>query len=295
MGLSVWMEGGGEKKRERDRERETDRDRETQRETETDRDRDRDRQTDRQTGKQTHRHTDKYTGKQTDRQTDRQTGPQSPEHVLQFCPFFKEPRQDHSPMFYSSAPSSEKQDRTTVPRARFIVLPPPPPPPKNPDRTTVPCSTVLPSLQRSKTGPQSHILQSPPPPLETPDRTTVPSACSTVLPPLRRGPTVPQSHVLQFYPLFRETRQDRSPMFYSSAPSSEKPDRTAVPCSTVLPSLQRNQTGPQSHVLQLCPLFREAKRQQCAHGEILQQLWGNMEDPLTVRATTMLEHRRRKY
>ena len=43
-------------------------------------------------------------------------------------------------------------------------------------------------------------------------------------------------------------------MFYSSAPSSEKPDRTAVPCSTVPPPpLQRNQAGPQSHVLQLCP------------------------------------------
>ena len=126
-----------------------------------------------------------------------QTGPQSPEHVLQLCPLFREAGQDyrpqshvlqlcllfgetrqyHSPMFYSSTVSSEK-----------------------PDRTTVPCSTVLPSLQRSQTGPQSHVLQfclSS----EKPDRTTVP--CSTVL------------------SLFRETRQDRSPMFYSSAPSSE--------------------------------------------------------------------------
>ena len=55
-----------------------------------------------------------------------QTGPRSPEHVLQFCPLFREDRQDHSPqsMFYSSAPSSEKTDRTTVNRARSTVLPP---------------------------------------------------------------------------------------------------------------------------------------------------------------------------
>ena len=56
----------------------------------------------------------------------RQTGPQSPEHVLQSCLLFREDRQDHSPqsMFYSSAPSSEKTDRTTVNRARSTVLPP---------------------------------------------------------------------------------------------------------------------------------------------------------------------------
>ena len=40
------------------------------------------------------------------------------------------------------------------------------------------------------------------------------------------------------------------------------------------------QTGPQSpeHVLQLCTLFREARRQQWSHGATLQeQLWDNME------------------
>ena len=54
------------------------------------------------------------------------TRPQCPEHGLQFCPLFREARQDHSPqsMVYSSAPSSEKQDRTTVPRAWSTVLPP---------------------------------------------------------------------------------------------------------------------------------------------------------------------------
>ena len=88
----------------------------------------------------------------------------------------------------------------------------------------------------------------------------------------------PQSHVLQLCLLFGETRQYHSPMFYSSTLSSEKPDRTTVPCSTVLSlfretrqdhspmfyssvSLQRNQTGPQSHVLQLCPLLRVARSQ----------------------------------
>ena len=101
-------------------------------------------------------------------------------------------RHDHSPqtMFYSSALSSEKPDRNTVPR---------------------PCSTVLPPLQRSKTGPQS-----------------------------------PQ-HVLQFCSLVREARQDHSPQstFYSSAPSSEKQDRTTVPraCSTDMPPLQRSKTA----------------------------------------------------
>ena len=53
-----------------------------------------------------------------------QTGPQSPEHILQFCPLFRETRQDHSPQstFYSSVPSAEKPDRTTVPRAHSTVL-----------------------------------------------------------------------------------------------------------------------------------------------------------------------------
>ena len=129
-----------------------------------------------------------------------QTGPQSLRHDLQLCSLFRETRQDHSPqsMFYSSAPSSEKPDRTTVPRA---------------------CFTALLPLQRNQTGPQS------------------------------------PEHVLQLCSLFRETRQDHSPqsMFYSSAPSSEKPDRTTVPraCFIALLPLQRNQTGPQSpeHVL----------------------------------------------
>ena len=104
--------------------------------------------------------------------------------------------------------------------------------------------------QRKQTGSQSHVLQ--------------------FSRPLQRKQTGPQSHVLQFCPLFRETRQDHSLMFHSSAPSPEKPDRTAVPCSTALPLVrearqdhsymfyssaprQRSQTGPQLHVLQLCP------------------------------------------
>ena len=126
---------------------------------------------------------------------------------------FREARQDHSPqsMYYSSASSSEKPDRTTVPRA---------------------CSTILSLLQRSKTGPQSaeHVLQ----------------FC-----PLFRvaSKTVLQSseHILQFCPLFRKARQDHShqSMSYSSAPSSEKPDRPQSP----------------EHVLQLCLLFREARSQ----------------------------------
>ena len=141
------------------------------------------------------------------------TGPQSPEHVLQFCPLFRESSQDHSPqsMFYSSAPFSENQDRTTVPRA---------------------CPTVLPPLQRNQTGPQSpeHVLHFCPlfresrqdlsplstlhssaPSSEKPDRPTVPRAGYTLLPPLQRIKTGPQSpkHVLQFCPLFRETRRQQ--------------------------------------------------------------------------------------
>ena len=118
-----------------------------------------------------------------------QTGPQFPEHVLHFCPLFREVRQHHSPQskFYSSAPSSEKSDSTTVPRAR---------------------STVLLPLQRIKTGPQSpeHVLQycslfresrqdhspqntfcSTAPSSENQDRTTVPRTRSTVLSPLQRN------------------------------------------------------------------------------------------------------------
>ena len=40
------------------------------------------------------------------------TGPQSPEYAIQLCPLFREPRQDHSHQstFYSSAPSSQKQE-----------------------------------------------------------------------------------------------------------------------------------------------------------------------------------------
>ena len=115
-----------------------------------------------------------------------QTGPQSPEHILQFCPLRRETRQDHSPQstFYSSVPCLEKPDRTTVPRAHSTVLSPP---------------------QRNQTGPQSpeHILQFCPlfretrqdhspqstfyssvPSAEKPDRTTVPRAHSTVLSPV---------------------------------------------------------------------------------------------------------------
>ena len=146
-------------------------------------------------------------------------------------------------MYYSSAPSSEKPDRTTVPRA---------------------CTTGLPPLQRSKTGPQSpeHVLQVCPlfrearqyynpqsmfyssaPSLEKQGRTTFPRACTTGLPPLQRSETVLQSseHVLQFCPPCRKARQDHSPqsMYYSSAPSSEKQDSTTIPraCTTVLPPL----------------------------------------------------------
>ena len=97
-------------------------------------------------------------------------------------------------------------------------------------------------------------------------------------------------------------------MFYCSASSSEKQDRTTVPtaCSTVLPPLQRSKTGPRSpqhvlqfcplqrsmtgprppqHVLQFCLLFREARRQQWPHGATLQeQLWGIGEDLLKTTA-----------
>ena len=78
---------------------------------------------------------------------------------------------------------------------------------------------------------------------------TIPRAGSTVLPPLQRNRTWPQSpeQVLQFCPLFRETGHGHSPqsMFYSSAPSAEKPDMTTIPrpCSTVLPPLQRNKNA----------------------------------------------------
>ena len=70
-------------------------------------------------------------------------------------------------MFYSSAPSLEKQEHSSGLRA---------------------CSTVLPPLQRSKTGPQSpeHVLQFCPSSEKT-DETTVPRARSTVLPPLQRS------------------------------------------------------------------------------------------------------------
>ena len=174
-----------------------------------------------------------------------QTGPQSPGHVVQFCP------------------SSENPDRTTVPRACSTGLPPF----RESRQDHSPMFYRSASLQRIKTGPQSHVLQVCLP-SENPDRTTVPRACSTGLPP------------------FRESRQDHSPMFYRSASlqriqtgpqshvlqvclPSENPDRTTVPCSTGLPpfresrqdhspmfyrsaSLQRIQTGPQSHVLQVC-------------------------------------------
>ena len=131
-------------------------------------------------------------------------------------------RQDHSPqsMFYSSAPSSEKQYRTTVLRV---------------------CSTVLFPLQRSNTRPQcpEHTVLSP-------------------LQRSQTGPQSPE-HGPQICPLFREARQDHSPqsMVYRSAPSSEKPDRTTVPraWSTDLPPLQRSKTVQQSpgHGLQFCP------------------------------------------
>ena len=137
---------------------------------------------------------------------------------------------------------------------------------------------------------------------EKQDRTTV--LCSTVLPPLQRSKTGPQSYVLLFCLLFREARQDHSPMFYCSASSSEKQDRTTVLCSTVLPPLQRSKTGPQSYVLQLCPLLREARqdhslmfyssapssdKQLTSSGPteqltLQEQLWNNGEDLLKTTA-----------
>ena len=86
-----------------------------------------------------------------------------------------------------------------------------------------------------------------------------------VLFPLQRNQTGPQSHVLQFCPFCRETRKDHSPTFNSSAPSAEKPDRTTVPCTAVLPPLQRNQKRPQSHVQQFCPLCRETRQNHSPH------------------------------
>ena len=129
------------------------------------------------------------------------------------------PRQDHSPqsMYYSSAPSWTISPLTQLRsrcglcfflffsshlRLRFIATHCIP-------RTSSFCCC---GFDRSENS-------------EKPDRTTVPRACTTVLPPLQRSQTGPQSpeHVLQFCPFFREARQDHSPqsMYYSSAPSSE--------------------------------------------------------------------------
>ena len=200
------------------------------------------------------------------------TRPQSPEHVPQLCPFFRESRQDHSPQstFHSYAPSSENQDRTTVPRVR---------------------STVMPLFQRIKTGPQSpeYVPQLCPlfrvarqghspqntflsyaPSSENQDRTSIPRAHSTV----QRSQTGPQSpeHVLQLCPFFRVARQSHSPRgtFCSYDLSSEKQGRPIVPIrhSTV----KRSQTGPQSpeHVLQLCPFLREIKTRPQSPGHVPQ-------------------------
>ena len=112
-------------------------------------------------------------------------------------------RQDNSPqsMFYSSAPSVDK-----------------------PDRTIVPCSTVLPPLQRTQTEPQSHVLQSA---------------------PLQRNQTGQQSpeHVLQFCPLCRETRQNHSPQ-----------EHVLQFCPLFGETRQGH--SPQEHFLQFCPLCR---------------------------------------
>ena len=141
----------------------------------------------------------------------------------------------------------------------------------------------------------------------TVNRTTVPRACSTVPPPLQRSKTGPQypERVLQFCILSRDIRQDHSPMFYCSASSSEKQDWTTVhsACSTVLPPLQRSKTGPQSHVLLLCLLFREAKQDHSTHNSsapspenqlsssgpieqltLQEQSWNNGEDLLKTTA-----------
>ena len=151
------------------------------------------------------------------------TGPQSPGHVLQLCPLFRESRQDHSTqgMSYSYAPSSENQDRTTVPRACSTVMPPLQrikTGPQSPGHVLQLCPLFRESRQDHS--PQG-MFYNYAPSSENQDRTTVPRACPTVMPPLQRIKTGPQSpgHVLQLCPLFRESRQDHSPqgMSYSSA------------------------------------------------------------------------------
>ena len=116
-------------------------------------------------------------------------------------------------MFYSSAPSSENQDRTTVPRT---------------------CSTVLLPLRRIKTGPQSpeHVLQFCPLFRESrQDHSPRSTFSGSALSSENQDRTTVPKHVLGFCPLFREASLDHSPQstFCSSALSSEKQDRTTVP------------------------------------------------------------------
>ena len=120
-----------------------------------------------------------------------QTGPQSPDHVLQFFRLFRETRQDHSPQsrFYSSSPSSEKSDRTTVPRAGSTVLPPlqrNQTEPQSPEQVLQFCPLFRETRQDHS--PQSRFYSSAPS-SEKPDMTTIPRASSTVLPPLQRNRT----------------------------------------------------------------------------------------------------------
>ena len=155
-----------------------------------------------------------------------QTGPQSPEHVLQFWPLFREAKQDYRPQSHvlQFCPLFREARQDYRPQSRVLQF----------------CPLFREARQDYR--PQSHVLQFCPLFKEA------------------RQDYRPQSHVLQFCPLFREARQDHSLMFYMSAPSSAKQDRTTVPRSTVLTPLQRSQTGPQSHVLHVCPFFRETRQ-----------------------------------
>ena len=101
--------------------------------------------------------------------------------------------------------------------------------------------------------------------LHGPDRTTVPRARSTALPPLQRIKTGPQSPEHTALPPLQRIK---------TGPQS--PEHTA------LPPLQRIKMGPQSpeHVLQLCPLFREAKMQQWPLEATWQEQLRQPEDPL---------------
>ena len=166
---------------------------------------------------------------------DRTTVPRAP---CQFRPLFKETRQDHSPQSTMPVlPSLQRSQFCPLLReARQDHSP----------QSTMP---VLPSLQRSQIGPQSQehhassALSS-----EKPDRTTV--------------------HIEHHAnSALSSEKPDRTTVHIehhaSSTLSSEKPDRTTVPRAPCqfCPSLQRSQTGPQSpeHHASSAPIFREAR------------------------------------